>query len=169
MAAGEVLELVTDEALELARGAREASLQLALHTTEQKNEALELMAKQLESDKDAILVENQRDLEQGEIDGLSTALLDRLKLTDQRFASMVQGLRDLIALPDPVGKELSNYEPPSGINISKVRVPIGVIAIIYESRPNVTADAAGLCVKTSNVVILRGGKEARYSNQLLTH
>lgn len=155
---------ISENAEDLGRAARAAGLKLALADSEKKNQALLAMAKLLESRKEFVFAENAKDLAQGKADGLSDALLDRLKFTEERFASMVQGLREVASLPDPVGAELSQLRPSSGIEISKVRVPIGVIAIIYESRPNVTADAAALCVKTSNAVILRGGKEARHSN-----
>jgi glutamate-5-semialdehyde dehydrogenase len=126
------------------------------------------MADELESRKEAIIAANANDMNEGRNAGLSDALLDRLLLNDARVASMVNGIRAVAGLKDPIGTRISRWIRPSGIEIVKLRVPIGVIAVIYESRPNVTADTAALCIKTSNAVILRGGKEAIHSNAAIT-
>ena len=147
---------------DMAARAREASRALALAGAETKNRALLAMADALEADQDAILAENGADLETGA--GLSQALRDRLRLTGDRVRGMAEGIRQVAALPDPVGEILSETERPNGLRIVKERVPIGVAAVIYEARPNVTADSAALCVKSGNAVILRGGKEAIRSN-----
>jgi len=141
-----------------------ASRALALLGTRKKNAILEAMADELEARKAATQQANKKDLEAGKQKGLTGAMLDRLELTDARFDGMVKGIRDVVALKDPVGEKISNWVRPNGLEIAKVRVPIGVIGIIYESRPNVTADAAVLCFKSSNAVILRGGSEAFHSN-----
>ncbi len=144
-----------------------ASRELAQLSTKRKNKILEAMADELVAQKEAIQAANAKDLVAGKEAGLSAAMLDRLELTDARIEGMVKGLSDVAALEDPVGTELSCWNRPNGLQIKKIRVPIGVIAIIFESRPNVTADAASLCFKTSNAVILRGGKEAVRSNQAI--
>ena len=150
--------------LEMGQQAREASLKLATLTTRRKNSILESMADELDARKAVIQEANRIDLKAGQEKGLSAAMLDRLELTDARFDSMVKGLIHLVGLNDPVGAEISSWVRPNGLEISKVRVPIGVIGIIFESRPNVTADASALCFKSSNAVILRGGSEAFHSN-----
>ena len=147
--------------------ALEASRRLATLSTRRKNIALRAMAATVDTRRDLIKAANERDLKAGREAGLSTAMLDRLALNDARLDGMIRGLRDVADLPDPVGRCLSRSRRPNGIIILKQRVPIGVIVIIYESRPNVTADAAALCVKTGNAVILRGGKEAFHSNQAI--
>ncbi len=147
---------------EMAERARRASRALALADEQTKNRALLQMAEALEKEQDAILAENEKDMEAGT--GLTQALRDRLRLTPQRISGMAEGLRQVAALPDPVGATLSETVRPNGLRIVKKRVPIGVIAVIYEARPNVTADSAALCVKSGNAVILRGGKEAIRSN-----
>ncbi len=144
--------------------AQKAARRLAVATTRRKNAALIAMADALLRDKAAIQSANAEDLAAARASGLSSAMLDRLTLNDARFESMAQGLRDIAALPDPVGKVIGRTKRPNGLSIVKRRVPLGVIAIIFESRPNVTADAAALCLKSSNAVILRGGKEAIRSN-----
>jgi glutamate-5-semialdehyde dehydrogenase len=144
-----------------------ASRELAKFSTKKKNCILEAMADELTAHKDAVQEANAMDLAAGKEAGLSSAMLDRLELNDSRIDAMVKGLTDVAALKDPVGTEISNWNRPNGLQIKKVRVPIGVIAIIFESRPNVTADAASLCFKTSNAVILRGGKEAVHSNRAI--
>ena len=144
-----------------------AGRELARLSTKKKNTILEAMADELTAQKDAIQEVNAKDLAAGKEAGLSSAMLDRLELTDARIDGMVKGLFDVAALEDPVGSVISHWNRPNGLQIKKVRVPIGVIAIIFESRPNVTADAASLCFKTSNAVILRGGKEAVHSNQAI--
>jgi glutamate-5-semialdehyde dehydrogenase len=144
--------------------ARKAAEVLAYTEPSKKSAALADMAALIEKNSDEIQEENRKDIEAGKQAGLTDALLDRLTLTDKRIAGMASGIRDVIDLPDPVGKVLSTVTRPSGITIEKVSVPIGAIGIIYESRPNVTADAASLCIKAGNSVLLKGGKEAIHSN-----
>jgi glutamate-5-semialdehyde dehydrogenase len=151
----------------LARQAREASRRLARLTTADKNACLLAMAEALEKNADALKSANGKDLEAAAQMGLTRAMLDRLRLDDPRIAGMARGLREVAALPDPVGRVLDERTRPNGLKLRKVAVPIGVIVIIYESRPNVTADAASLCFKTGNATILRGGKEAVQSNQVI--
>ena len=150
-----------------ARAARAASRALALCSTRTKNEALTQMARGLEEKTGAILDANRSDLERARAAGVPRAFLDRLTLTDGRIETMAFGLREIAALPDPVGETVDATRRPSGLEISRVRVPLGVIGFIYESRPNVTVDAAGLCVKSGNAVVLRGGSEAIESNALI--
>ena len=144
---------------ELLKQAKLAKAQVAALTTRQKNAALEAMAQGLLDDQGAILAANELDLEAAR-NHISPVMLDRLKLTPERIAAMAQGIRDVAALPDPVGQILERHTRPDGLEIQKVSVPMGVVAIIYESRPNVTADAAALALKSGNVCVLRGGKEA---------
>lgn len=153
-----------DDMTQLGRQALTASRKLSRLGKSRKNAILNGMADELNRRRDEIKRQNQLDLDAGTQNGLSKALLDRLLLNDKRIDGMIQGLRDVALLPDPVGKRLAKVVRPNGLVITKKRVPIGVIAIIYESRPNVTADTAGLCVKSGNAVILRGGKEAFHSN-----
>jgi len=155
------------EILIMGEQAQRASLALAKLSSRKKNAILEAMADELEARWKEIQAANQKDLQEGKRNGLSNAMLDRLELTDDRFASMVKGIRDVVALKDPVGEVISTWVRPNGLEIRKTRVPIGVIGIIFESRPNVTVDAAVLCFKSSNATILRGGKEAIYSNRAL--
>jgi glutamate-5-semialdehyde dehydrogenase len=150
-----------------ARAAREAAQALALAPARVKNEALLQMARGLEEKSATILEANKADLERARGRGLSRAFLDRLTLTDGRIEEMAQGLRQIAQVPDPAGETVKVWRRPNGIEIAKVRVPIGVIGFIYESRPNVTADAAGLCLKSGNAVILRGGSEAIESNSII--
>jgi glutamate-5-semialdehyde dehydrogenase len=150
-----------------ARAARQAARALALCSTRIKNEALLQMARGLEEKAAAILEANRADLERTRATGATRAFLDRLTLTDARIESMATGLREIAALPDPVGETVEAWRRPSGLEIARVRVPLGVIGFIYESRPNVTVDAAGLCVKSGNAVLLRGGSEAIESNALI--
>ncbi|MDB6070060.1 MAG: proA [Verrucomicrobiales bacterium] len=149
---------------QLGRQALEASRALAVLPTETKNRILSAMADALEARAEIILAANARDLEAGREKGLSAAMLDRLMLDSKRLAAMASGVREVVDLPDPVGYELDAWERPNGLHMRKVRVPIGVIGIIYESRPNVTSDAAVLCFKSGNATILRGGSEAFHSN-----
>ncbi len=155
------------EIKEIAIRARKASLNLSSATTAEKNDALQAIARGIESNRKLLKEENEKDLAMAEENGLSEAMVDRLRLTHERIDSMVKGLRQLIELPDPVGAVLETKERPNGLEINKVRVPIGVIGIIYESRPNVTIDCAGLCLKSGNASILRGGKEAMHSNRAM--
>lgn len=150
-----------------ARAAREAAHLLALVPTKVKNDALVQMARGMEEKTAALLEANRADLERARAKGLTRAFLDRLTLTEGRIEEMAVGLRQIGALPDPVGEVVESWRRPNGIDISRVRVPLGVIGFIYESRPNVTADAAGLCVKSGNAVLLRGGSEAIESNGLI--
>ena len=152
---------------ELAVRARAASAELAKKTTDEKNAALLKIAARLEADREAIAAANARDVENARKAGLADSMIDRLTLTDSRFRSMVEGVRHVASLPDPVGEELWTRERPSGITIRKVRVPFGVVAVVFESRPNVFVDTAALCLKTGNAIILRGGKEAIESNKAL--
>ena len=153
--------------IEMGDQAVAAARQLATLGTRRKNLILEAMAEALESNRDRLKEANARDMAAGRAAGLSDAMLDRLLLTDKRMDSMINGVRALIGLKDPVGQRISRWVRPNGLVIQKIRVPIGVIGIIFESRPNVTVDAAALCFKTSNAVILRGGKEALESNKAL--
>ncbi len=142
-----------------------AARKLAQLSARRKNSILEAMAEELDARRAAVKEANALDVEAARAAGLSGAILDRLSLTDGRMDAMTKGIRDVVGLKDPVGQKISKWLRPNGLEIVKVRVPIGVIAIIYESRPNVTADSSILCMKTGNAVILRGGKEARRSNQ----
>jgi glutamate-5-semialdehyde dehydrogenase len=152
---------------ELALRAKEAARRLAVLSTDEKNALLLAMADELGTRKKEILEANRRDVDAGKAAGLSGALLDRLELTDKRFAEMTEGVRQVARLPDPVGEVVRKWKRPNGLEIAKIRVPIGLIGIIYESRPNVTVDSAVLCLKTGNAVLLRGGREARHSNRAL--
>lgn len=151
----------------LGRAARTASRELAKADTQQKNRALHAIADALTRDADALLAANQADLAAARDAGLEPAMLDRLTLSAAGVAQMAEGLRQIAALPDPVGEMGEFAYRPSGIQLGKMRVPLGVIGIIYEARPNVTADAAGLCLKSGNACILRGGSEAIRSNQAI--
>ena len=150
-----------------AKAAKEASRILALASTRVKNEALAQMARGLEERTGAILDANRHDLERARTAGHARAFVERLTLTEGRVEEMAAGLRHVAGLPDPVGETVETIRRPSGLEIARVRVPLGVIGFIYESRPNVTADAAGLCLKSGNAVLLRGGSEAFESNTLL--
>jgi glutamate-5-semialdehyde dehydrogenase len=158
---------VTEQMTRLARQAKEASRPLAQLTTAQKNDCLLAMAAAIEENRAAIQKANAADMENAAQTGLSSAMLDRLKLDDRRVAVMAKGLREVAALPDPVGRLLAERTRPNGLRLQKISTLIGVIVIIYESRPNVTADAAALCFKSGNAVILRGGREALHSNQTI--
>lgn len=147
--------------------AREAARALARAGTETKNRALSAMADDIDRRRQEIIAANRLDLEAGAAKGLDAALLDRLELTSDRVDGMIEGLRQIAALPDPVGGIRDLKYRPSGIQVGRMRVPLGVIGIIYESRPNVTADAAGLCLKSGNASVLRGGSEAFASNQAI--
>ncbi len=153
---------------ELGRRARQAALRLSSISTKTKNEALVAMAEGLLASQEAILEANRKDLEAGAEAGISGALMDRLTLNGKRIEDMAAGLREVAALPDPVGEVVDGWRLPNGLDIQKIRVPLGVVGIIYEARPNVTVDAAGLCVKSGNAVILRGSSSAINSNKVLT-
>src|SRR5438046_7332518 len=150
-----------------ARAARDAARALALCSTKIKNDALVQMAHGLVEKAGSLLEANRADVERARGRGATRAFLDRLTLTESRLEEMAQGLREIAALPDPVGTVVEVWRRPNGIEISRVRVPLGVVGFIYESRPTVTADAAGLCVKSGNAVLLRGGSEAIESNTLI--
>ena len=160
MTEAQVKQLVTS----IATDARAASHQLARTSSAQKDRALLDLADLLENSVAPILQANEKDISAGRENGLSEAMLDRLLITTERLYGIAAGVRQVAALPDPVGEELESLERPNGLSIRKVRVPIGVIGIIYESRPNVTIDCAALCLKSGNASILRGGKEAFHTN-----
>lgn len=147
--------------------ARAAQTELAGASHEQRNQALSAAADLLRQQRPAILQANSRDLEAGKKAGLSAAFIDRLALDDSRIEAMAQGLEDIVSLPDPLGRELARWTVPSGLDIARVATSLGVIGIIYESRPNVTVDAAGLCIKSGNAAILRGGSDSFHSSSLL--
>ena len=150
-----------------ARAARSAARTLALCPAKTKNEALGQMARGLEEKSAALLEANRADVERARAAGVTPAFLDRLTLSDARIDEMAAALRQIAALPDPVGEVVETWRRPNGLEIARVRVPLGVVGFIYESRPNVTADAAGLCVKSGNAVVLRGGSEALESNTMI--
>ena len=158
---------ISDYIHDMAVKARAAAGELAKLTTAEKNAALKAIADRLEQDAAAIKAANAVDVANAKAAGLKDAMIDRLTLTDARFKSMVEGVRHIASLPDPVGEEIWTRERPSGITIRKVRVPFGVVAVVFESRPNVFIDTAALCLKTGNAIILRGGKEAIESNKAL--
>ncbi len=147
----------------IGAAAKAAAARLAIATTAAKNAALEAAAAALRSESASILEANARDMAAGRDKGLTPALLDRLELTPERIEAMAKGLEDIARLPDPVGRTLAEWERPNGLKIARVAVPLGVVGIIYESRPNVTADAGGLCLKSGNAAILRGGSESFHS------
>lgn len=152
------------EVLDFGKRARAAARALSRMSTERKNAALLAMADQLCASAGAILRANGKDIEKAVADQLSSPVIDRLRLDEKRIQQMADGIREVVALEDPAGRVIAEWTRPNGLHISKVRVPIGVIGIIYESRPNVTSDAAVLCTKTANAVILRGGSESIHSN-----
>ncbi|MBU1767125.1 MAG: glutamate-5-semialdehyde dehydrogenase, partial [Candidatus Omnitrophica bacterium] len=156
---------IKTEILKIAKEAKKASYKLAMASTKDKNKALEKMADGLLKEKDAIIKVNKQDVANAKKKGLSSALIDRLTLNEERIEKMASDIRDIVKLEDPVGVIIKTWERPNGLKISKKRVPIGVIGIIYESRPNVTSDAATLCLKAGNAVILRGGSESFNSNK----
>lgn len=158
------MSALAEQILALGRRARAAARVLARLSSEQKNAGLRAMADELLAAEPEILEANERDLQKAREAKLSGAMLDRLTLTPKRLASMAEGIRQVADLPDPVGEQMKDWTRPNGLRISKVRVPIGVVGIIYESRPNVTSDAAVLCTKTGNATILRGGSESINSN-----
>lgn len=147
--------------------AKEASYTLGVLASDVKNKALYAIADALVQNADYIILENKKDIDRGKENNMPSGLIDRLCLTHERIEGIAEGLRQIAALPDPIGEIVSGSKRPNGLNITKVRVPLGVIGIIYEARPNVTADAAGLCIKSGNAVILRGGKEAFNSNMAI--
>jgi glutamate-5-semialdehyde dehydrogenase len=155
------------EIQKIAQQAREASIRVARLSSEVKDRALVLMAEGLIEKKEFLLAENRKDLGQAKKEGLSKAMLDRLALTEAGINEIAQGLREIALLPDPVGEVVKMWRRPNGLVVGKMRIPLGVIGVIYESRPNVTADAAALCLKGGNAVILRGGSEAIRSNRAI--
>jgi glutamate-5-semialdehyde dehydrogenase len=159
---------VEETILSMAHAAKKAARILATCGTDKKNNALERIAQKLLDKKGAIKEENKKDLAYGEEKGLSAAMIDRLTIKDSTIESMVSGLREVVQLPDPVGAVTKMWLRPNGLQVGKMRIPLGVIGIIYESRPNVTVDAASLCLKSGNAVILRGGSEALHSNLILS-
>ena len=158
---------IKDYMQRLGQQARAASRTIAAADTGQKNRALQAIANALRQSRPSLLAANQRDMQQGQQEGLDSALLDRLDINDERIDGMIEGLQQVAALPDPCGEITDLSYRPSGIQVGKMRVPLGVVGIIYESRPNVTVDAASLCLKSGNACILRGGKEALHSNQAI--
>ncbi len=151
----------------MAKQAKVASRRLAPLSSEEKNRALRLMAERLDAKTEYLLNENGRDLEAAKQAGISGAILDRIALNPTRVQGMAKGLREIAALPDPVREIVKMWRRPNGLQVGRMRIPLGVIGIIYEARPNVTADAAALCLKSGNAVILRGGSEAYHSNQAI--
>ena len=160
---GDIARMMED----LGRGARKAASELSLAPTEVKNKALKEAAKALRARKDEIMAANAKDMSAARAKGISAALLDRLELNDARIDAMAAGLEAIADLADPVGDVIAEWERPNGLQISRVRVPLGVIGIIYESRPNVTADAGSLCLKAGNACILRGGSESYHSSRAI--
>src|ERR1041384_5344804 len=156
-----------EEALRLGKSAKSAARELAPLSAAEKNQALLAMADELERRSPLLISENQKDLETAKNAGVSNAVLDRIALNAGRVASMARGLRDVAALPDPVHEITKMWRRPNGLQVGRMRIPLGVIGIIYEARPNVTADAAALCLKSGNAAILRGGSEAHHSNQAI--
>ena len=158
---------VAEEAGAIGRQAREAAGALANLSTDSKNRALLAMADSLRERRDAILAENARDVEYAGAKGLSKAVIDRIALDPGRVEAMAAGIRDIVALPDPVRQVTRKWRRPNGLEVGRMRIPLGVITMIYEARPNVTADAASLCLKSGNAVILKGGSEAGFSNRAI--
>ncbi|MGY2613841.1 glutamate-5-semialdehyde dehydrogenase [Bacillus pretiosus] len=156
-----------NEVLAKGKKAKEIARELVLKSTSQKNEALAAIAERLKVETAYIVEENKRDIEEGKAKGFSDSLLDRLMLTEQRIVDMAEGIKQLIELRDPVGERVSEWERPNGLSIQEMRVPLGVVGMIYEARPNVTVDAATICLKTGNAVILRGSSSAINSNKAI--
>jgi glutamate-5-semialdehyde dehydrogenase len=158
-----------NELLIKAEQLQQAVKTLALLSTEEKNEALTRIAEALIKQKEWILQENEKDVALGKEQGLSPALIDRLQLTSERIEQIVDGVRQVAGLPDPIGEIVEEWTRPNGLRIQTIRVPLGVIGMVYEARPNVTVDAASLCLKTGNAVLLRGSSSALHSNKALVH
>ncbi|PFZ23790.1 glutamate-5-semialdehyde dehydrogenase [Bacillus wiedmannii] len=156
-----------NEVLAKGKKAKEIARELVLKSTSQKNEALAAIAERLIVETAYIVEENKRDIEEGKAKGFSDSLLDRLMLTEQRIVDMAEGIKQLIELRDPVGERVSEWKRPNGLSIQEMRVPLGVVGMIYEARPNVTVDAATICLKTGNAVILRGSSSAINSNKAI--
>ncbi|WP_027409061.1 glutamate-5-semialdehyde dehydrogenase [Anoxybacteroides tepidamans] len=156
-----------NELFEKGKLLKQAAKRLAVLSTEEKNEALSLIAQALEGHKQKILAENEKDMAVGREQGLSPSLLDRLRLTEERMMQIVAGVRQVIDLPDPIGETIEEWTRPNGLRLKHIRVPLGVVGMVYEARPNVTVDAAILCLKTGNAVLLRGSSSAIHSNRAL--
>ena len=156
-----------DAALDLGKRGKAAARQLAQVSTAEKNRVLSVMAEQIETQSSFLIAENRKDLESAKMAGASSAILDRIALDAGRVKGIAKGLREVVLLPDPVREVVKMWRRPNGLQVGRMRIPLGVIGIIYEARPNVTADAAALCLKSGNAVILRGGSEAHYSNQAI--
>ncbi|HMJ96952.1 MAG TPA: aldehyde dehydrogenase family protein, partial [Thermoleophilaceae bacterium] len=152
---------------EVCAQAKRAARELGLLDTATKNAALEAMADALEKRKHEILEANARDMEAGEEAGLHSGLLDRLKLDEERIAGICQDVRSIAALPDPVGETIEGHRLDNGLDVRRVRVPLGVVAVVYEARPNVTIDCSALCLKSGNAIVLRGSSTASHSNAVL--
>ena len=159
---------IQEQVFQIAKNARQAASAVANLSSVEKDEALVEMAEQLIHHTDMLIEENEKDVEVARKKGLSKAMIDRLTLDEKAIRAMARGLEEVAALPDPVGKVTSMWRRPNGLLVGRMRIPLGVIGIIYESRPNVTADAAALCLKAGNAVILRGGSEAIHSNMALS-
>lgn len=158
-----------EDIVAIGQRAQEAARELNLFNSRKKNVILHAMADAIEDSRGALAEANRQDLEAAQRDGLTDAMIDRLRLTDGRVQAMIKGFKEVADLPDPIGKRMSRWIRPNGLEIVKRRVPIGVVCVVYESRPNVTADTASLCFKTSNAIILRGGKEAFHSNHAIAN
>jgi glutamate-5-semialdehyde dehydrogenase len=156
-----------EEMMALGRKAKQAAVDLAAASSNQKNQALQAMAKAIEESQQRILDANAKDVERAKTQGLTDAMIDRLRLDPDRIAAIVTALQSIAKMGDPVGRILAEWTAPSGLHIKRVAIPLGVIGVIYESRPNVTADAAALCLKAGNTVILRGGSESQQSNRTI--
>lgn len=152
------------ELLEKAKKAKAITSELAVKTSEEKNDALRRISMQLLLEKDYIISENEKDIELGQKNGFNESLIDRLRLTEERIKDMAEALIQLVELNDPVGEVLASWERPNGLKMKQIRVPLGVVGMVYEARPNVTVDASSLCLKTGNAVILRGSSSAIHSN-----
>jgi glutamate-5-semialdehyde dehydrogenase len=159
--------MTMSELLDKAKKLRTAAKTLAMLSTTEKNQALSFMAEHLMKEKDFIISENEKDLQTGKENGLSASLLDRLLLNEERISGIVDGIKQLILLEDPIGEMIESWERPNGLKIQTVRVPLGVIGMVYEARPNVTVDAGSLCLKAGNAVLLRGSTSALHSNMAL--
>jgi glutamate-5-semialdehyde dehydrogenase len=159
--------MTMSELLDKAKKLRTAAKTLAMLSTNEKNQALSFMAEHLMKEKDFIISENEKDLQTGKENGLSASLLDRLLLNEERISGIVDGIKQLILLEDPIGEMIESWERPNGLKIQTVRVPLGVIGMVYEARPNVTVDAGSLCLKAGNAVLLRGSTSALHSNMAL--
>ena len=158
---------MSNKILGVARSAKKASYKIAILSTEKKNKALKKIAEKLDEKRGYIKEKNRIDLENAKKNNLSSAMIDRLTLSDKVIDSMIDGVKDIISLPDPVGEVVKMWKRPNGLVVGKKRIPLGVICMIFESRPNVVVDASSLCLKSGNAVVLRGGSEAFYSNQVL--